>query len=98
MRWVIYRSKDGVVDAVWDRDVTNVLDGWDDAVPVAIVEDNMAMLLPCVENPDVHELHFATRGWSASEVLHGAMPGLFGVRVTHLDELEDGSSDPSSDE
>ena len=81
MRWVIYQSMDGVTEAVWDRDVANVLDGWDNAVPIAVVEDNSAMMIRCAENPDVHELHLATRGWSAREILWERP---YHVKVTRL--------------
>ena len=82
-RFGIYRSSDGVTEAVWDRDVLTVLDSWDDAELVGVVEDDSALLL-LDEESGVHELHFAARGHSASEVLDMAA-GVGGLRVLDLE-------------
>ena len=80
-RWVIYASVDGVIEGIWDRDVSDAA-GWDEVEPIAVVEDSSATLERC-PHTGWHALHAAGRGWAAVEVLDSPPPG---VRVTRLAE------------
>ena len=64
----------------FDKDVKD----FDLAELVGYVEDNAAMLIPNADGQ--HELHFATRGHSAEELMQSP-DGAVGVRVEVLTEM-----------
>ena len=80
--WIIYCSKDGVTDAIWDRDVLRASD-WESVTPAAIVTHPSASLKRC-EHTGWSGLDLAGRLVSASDVLNEDWPDESGVRVKHI--------------
>ena len=88
MRCVIYADivsqlTGVVIEAVFDRDVTNATE-WSEVEPVAIVEAKGAALR-VDKDTGWHGLEVGGRGWCALDVLNGKVPASWGVRVHRVD-------------
>ena len=80
--FVIYRTKNDVIDAIWDRDVP-LASEWERVTPVAVVTHPSASLTRC-EHTGWCGLDLAGRVVSASDVLNEDWSAESGVRVKHV--------------